>query len=83
MNNVFKPAGHPNTNTKESFLRLNQLLRNTNHGQKTLSYMAPYIWNSLPVSLKATEGLNTNKHRIKKYFLDRMKSNESNLYSYF
>ena len=81
--NVFKPAGHRNANTRASFLKLNQPLRNTNHGQKALSYMAPYIWNSLPVSLKATKGLNTYKHRIKKHFLDRMKNNESNIYSYF
>ena len=83
MNDVFKPSGHPNTNTRASFIKLDQPLRNTNHGQKTLSYMAPYIWNSLPLSLKATEGLNTDKHRIKKHFLDRMKNNESNIYSYF
>ena len=49
----------------------------------TLSYMAPYIWNSLPVSLKATEDVNTYKHTIKNHFLDRMKNNESNKYSYF
>ena len=83
MNYVFKPAGHCNTSTRAFFLKLNQPLRNTNHRQKTLSYMAPYIWDSLPVSLKATEGLNTYKHRIKKHFLDRMKNNESNIYSYF
>ena len=33
------------------------------------------------VSLKATEGLNTYKHGIKKHFLERMKNNESNTYS--
>ena len=57
MNDVFKPAGHRITITRASFLKLNQPLRNTNHGQKPLSYMAPYIWNSLPLSLKATEAL--------------------------
>ena len=44
-------------NITASFLKLNQPLQNTNHGQKAFSYMALYIWNSLPVSLKATEGL--------------------------
>ena len=83
MNDVFKPAGHPITNTRASFLKLIQPLRNTNYGQKTLSYLAPNIWNSLPVSLKATEGLNTYKHKIKKHFLNRMKNNESDIYSYF
>ena len=67
--NVFKPAGHPSTNTRASFLKLNQPLRNTKLGRKTLSYMASYIWDSLPVSLNATEGLNIYKHRIKKFFL--------------
>ena len=61
MNDVFKPVGHLNTNTRASFLKLNQPLPNTHHGQKTLSYMPPYIWNSLPLSLKATDGLNTYK----------------------
>ena len=69
MNDVFKPSGHPNTNTRASFIKLDQPLRNTNHGQKTLSYMAPYIWNSIPVSLEATEGLNIYKNRIKNIFL--------------
>ena len=41
------------------------------------------IWHNLPVSLKATEGLNTYKHMIKKHFLHRMKNNESDIYSYF
>ena len=81
--NVFKPTGHPITNTWASFLKLIQPLRNTNYRQKTLSYLAPNIWNSLPVSLKATEGLNTYKHKIKKHFLNRMKNNESDIYSYF
>ena len=83
MNGVFQPGGHPNTNTRAPFLKLNQPLRNIKHGQKTLSYMALYIWNSLQVSLKTTEGLNTYKRRIKKHFLDRKKNNEINIYNYF
>ena len=61
---VFKQAGHPNTNTRVSFVKLNQPYQNTNHGQKAISYLLPNIWNSLPVSLKATDGLNTYKHKI-------------------
>ena len=83
MNDVVKPAGHPITNTRTSFFKLIQPLRNTNYGQKTLSYLAPNIWNSLPVSMKATEGLNTYKRKIKKNFLNRMKNHESDIYSYF
>ena len=64
MNDVLKPASHPNTNTRASFLKINQPLRNANHGQQARSYVAPNIWNSLLVSLKATEVLNTYKRRI-------------------
>ena len=42
--------------------------------------MAPNIWKSLPVSLKATEGLNTKQTQDKKHFLGRMKNNESDVY---
>ena len=80
--NVFKPTGHSNTNTSTPFLKLSQLLRETNCEQKTLSYIAPTIWNGLPNSLKATECLNTYKHEVKKHFLDRMKNRERNICSY-
>ena len=83
MNDVFKPAGHPNTNTRASFIKLIQPLRNTNYGQKTLSYLAANTWNSLPVSLKATDGLNTYKDKIKKHFLNKIKNNESDMSSNF
>ena len=42
--NVFQPAGHPDTNTRASFLKLNESLRNTNHGQKnTFLYGTIYL----------------------------------------
>ena len=43
INNIFKPTGYPNTNTKTFLLKLNQPLRKTNHGQKALSYLAQNI----------------------------------------
>ena len=61
MNDVFKPAGQPNS-TKASLLKLNQPLWKTNHGQNNLSYIAPIIWNNIPNSLKTTDNLNTYKH---------------------
>ena len=54
MNDVFKPVCQ---NTTAS-----------NHGQKFFSCVAPLIWNKLPDSLKATENVNTFKHRVKKLF---------------
>ena len=55
MNDVFKPAGQPNTTTRASLLKLNQPFQTTNHGQNNIFYIAPIIWNNLPNSLKTTE----------------------------
>ena len=68
MNDVFKPAGQPNTTTRVSLLKLNQSLRRTNHGQNNISYIAPIIWNNLPNSLITIDNLNTCKHRLKSIF---------------
>ena len=68
MNDVFKPAGQPNTITKAPLLKLNQPSRRTNHGQNNISYIAPIIWNNLPNSLKTTDNLNTCKHRVNEHF---------------
>ena len=46
MNDVFKPAGQPNTTTRASLLKLNRSLRRTNHSQNNISYIAPIIWNN-------------------------------------
>ena len=52
MNDVFKPAGQNTTATRSSMFKLSQSLRKTNHGQKSLSYMSPSIWNKQPDFLK-------------------------------
>ena len=62
MNDVYNPAGQPNTTTRASLLKLNQPLRGTNHGQKNISYIVPIIWNNLPNTLKTTDNLNTYKY---------------------
>ena len=80
---IFKPKWHPNTNTRTSFLKLDQPLRKTNHGQKAISYSVPNIWNSLTNSLKTTKSIYTYKYKVKKHFLDRIKNRECNIYSYF
>ena len=40
MNDVFKATSHPNTNTRIFFLKSNQPLQETNHGQSALAYLA-------------------------------------------
>ena len=83
MNDVFKPAGQPNTTTRASLLKLNQPLRRTNHGQNNISYIAPIIWNNLPNSLKTSDNLNTYKHRVKEHFFYQIRNEANNIYSYF
>ena len=38
-------------------------------GQKTISYIGPSIWNSLPYSTTKANNLNTFKHNVKKHYL--------------
>ena len=61
VSNVFKPTGQPNTPTRASLLKLNQPLRVTDHGQKTMSRVASIIWSDLLISLKTADNLNTYK----------------------
>ena len=82
MNDVLKPAGQNTTTIRTYLFKLSQPLRKTNHGQESLLYVAPCIWNKLPNFLKTTENANTFKHRVKKYFFRRMYNEENNSYSY-
>ena len=79
MNDVFKPAGQPNTTTRASLLKLNQPLRRTYHDQNIISIISPIIWNNLPNSLKTTENLNTYKHRVKEHFFNRIRNEANNI----
>ena len=83
MNDVFKLSDQNTTATRTSFFKLSQPLTKTNHGQKSLSYVTPSIWNKLPDFLKTTDNVNTYKHRVKKHFFQRMNNEEDNIYSYF
>ena len=47
--------------SRNNFSKLKNSFRKTNMGQKTISYIDPSIWNSLP--------LNTFKHNVKKHYL--------------
>ena len=83
LNDVFKTAGQRTTNTRMSLLKLNQPLRKTNHGQKSIYYVVLTILNKSPDTLKIKENVNRYKHRVKKLFFHRMKEKESDKYNYF
>ena len=72
MNDAFKLADQNAIATRTYLFKLNQSLRKTNHGQKSLSYVARGIWNKLPDFLKTTDNVNTYKHKSKKHFFQRM-----------
>ena len=55
MSDVFKTVGQPTTTTRATLPKLNQPLRKTNQGQKSISYIAPIVWNNLPSFLKTKE----------------------------
>ena len=63
MSDLLKPADQHPPNTRTTLLKLNHPLRKTNHRQKSLSYVAPIIWNKLPDFFKITENVNTYKHK--------------------
>ena len=68
MNDVFKLADQNTTATRTSLFKLSQPLRKTNHGQKSLSYVAPSIWNKLPDFLKTTDSSTRTNTELKSIF---------------
>ena len=66
----FAPEGY--ISLRNNFLKLKQSFRNTNTGQKALSFIGPSFWNQIPETLKKTENLNTFKHNLKKHFFNQM-----------
>ena len=68
MNEVFEFASEGNVSLKNNFLKLKRPFRNTNTGQKALSFTGHSFWNQIPETLKKTDKLNTFKHNLKKHF---------------
>ena len=71
MNDVFKPAGQPNTTTRVSLLELNKPLRRTNGGQNNISYIAPIISNNLQKSLKQQITLTLTNIELRNIFFTK------------
>ena len=68
MNDIFKLVGQNTTTARTSLFKLSQPLQKTNDGQKSLSYVAPSIWNKLPDFLNTSDNVNACKHRVEKHF---------------
>ena len=61
-----------NISLRNNFLKLKQPFRNTNTGQKAISFIGPSFWNQMPETLKKTDKLNNLKHNLKMHFFNQM-----------
>ena len=51
-----------------------------NYGQYCISFLAPSIWNNLPNEVKRCTNLNTFKHKVKEYFLYKIRQKDNYVY---
>ena len=69
LNEIFELPPHCRIDTGKDFSKLKNSFCITNIGQKIISYIGLSIWNSLSVSIKKANHLNTFKHKLKKHHL--------------
>ena len=71
LTEVFEFAPEGNISLRNNFLKLKWPFRNTNTGQKAISFIGSLFWNQIPETLKKTDNLNTFKHNLKKHFFNQ------------
>ena len=69
--------------TRRSLNKLQIMNQRTNRGLRTLSYVGPKLWNSLPNSLKSVKSVNNFKHKSKELFFDNLRAREEDPYFYY
>ena len=74
LNEIFDVNIKNNFQLRGSFRKLKCPFRKTNTSQLALSYIGPTFWNKTPYTLKRTKNLNTFKHSLKRYFLNKLKN---------
>ena len=82
MKDVFNKSCIIQASTRNSTMKLRQPLSITNNGQHCISFLAPSVWNNLPNDLKCCTNLNTFKHKVKEYFLYKIRQKDNNVYLY-
>ena len=65
---IFHPVNQGRAKRRSKFKLEFPFFRKNSAGQKSLSYLGPKIWNSLPSDLKLSNNINTFKHKIKENF---------------
>ena len=69
MYKIYKTCNQNNNVTKNSSLKLFQLLRTKILPQKSLSYLGPLSWNVLPDDITLSNNVSTFKHNVDKKLL--------------
>ena len=79
---IFHPS-HSRHNTRMSTYKLDLPFRKNVHGQKTLSYLGPKTWNSLPAQIKLCKNVNNFKHDIKNLYFKRLQKSDDSIFMYY
>ena len=69
--------------TRSSFQKLTLPSQKSNRGLRTITYLGPRLWNSLPRDLKASNNANTFKHKLKNKFFEELRKREKNPYIFY
>ena len=69
--------------TRFSFQKLTLPSQKSNRGLRTITYLGPRLWNSLPRDLKASSNANTFKHKLKSKFFEELRKREKSPYIYY
>ena len=79
---IFHPS-HSRHNTRMSTYKLDLPFRKSVYGQKTLSYLGPKTWNSLPAQIKLCKNVNSFKHDIKNLYFKRLQKSDDSIFMYY
>ena len=79
---IFHPS-HSRHNTRMSTYKLDLPFRKSVYGKKTLSYLGPKTWNSLPAQIKLCKNVNSFKHDIKNLYFKRLQKSDDSIFMHY
>ena len=80
---IFHPSHSTHNIPMSAYIKLDLLFRKSVYGKKTLSYIGPKTWNSLPAQIKLCKNVNTFKHDIKNLFFKRLQKSDNSIFTYY
>ena len=83
MNEIYKTTNQSKVVTRDYSLKIFQPLRTKTLSQKCLSYLGPFIWNSLADDVKLSNNKNAFKHKVEKGFLALLREKDQEIYIYY